>query len=606
MKKLLAVILFSSVFLTACSKEKIPENPYENSEFLIPSGSGMLFKLNKNGIEISKNDEFIQLIETDYLRNYPPYFDTSPEMHLSFKDYNFDGYEDLFIPSSLGTPNISGVYYTYNVGTGLFEECEELNRIGLLMSVNEDTLECSVSGSAVDHENTVYKWDNNVLKPVSREVQYAKGNSDKIYIETFNYDSKGNENLLKIEQLIIADDGTSERKEIEKNSLYEFKVNENSVDVMLGDKVIQTLECNYAPDENKLEFYDYDFDGKKDLFVSMKNGAMYSDGTYFRYNHFTGLYEKWDELNKIGHELAVDSENKNLYWVNNYSENYRFEKFVYNWKYQKIKLREHIIGYEDSGGMWTETYSVKGSDNEEIIKREKNIYDENGNTVDCFNPDDIYFRVNKSGLDVMILGHDDSLQHISGDFYDNLSMFEYAPEYYISESSDDFDFDGFKDLFIPENTMYDSDGLYYRFNPGTFKFEYWSEFNKIGKRMQCGTDISEDGEEFKYYYTFGIENNIRETVKYKWYDDEFKPYQKTVNRVDVVNRTTIIETYDIDYYGNETLSESYANDVQERPVDNYYEEDNDYNNDYNYESDYDDYDDDYYYDDEYYDEYDYY
>ncbi|MDD7185511.1 MAG: hypothetical protein SPE43_06670 [Ruminococcus sp.] len=565
MKKLLAFILFPAVFLTACSNKKAPENPYKNAEFIIEMPSGMSFRLNQSGIEVSKKGEFIQLIETDYLENYPPYFDTSPEMHFSFNDYNFDGYEDFFIPSSFETPNVSGVYYTYNAGTGLFEECEELNRIGLLMSADKNSLECCITGINSGYEDTVYKWENDKLKPVSREVQYEKDENGLIYIDTFNYDSDGNENLLKREQLILSDDGTSERKEVDIKSLYEFKVSGNSVDIIFGDKVLQTLECDYTPDENKIEFYDYDFDGNEDLFVSMKNGAMYSCGTYFRYNPFTRLYEKWDELNKIGHELAVDSENKNLYWVNNYSENYRFEKFVYKWKYQKIRLREHITGYEDSGGLWTETYSVKNSDNEELVKREKIIYDKNGNKVGCFNPDDIYFRVNKSGLDVMILGYDDSLQHISGDFYESLSEFEYAPEYYISESSEDFDSDGFKDLFIPENTMYDSKGVYYRFNPQTFQFEYWDELNKIGKRMQCGTDISETGEEFKYYYTFSIENNIRETVKYKWYNDEFLPYQKTVNRVDTVNRTTIIETYDIDYYGNETLVESYERDATATP-----------------------------------------
>lgn len=601
MKKLLAFILFPAVFLTACSNEKTPENPYKNAEFLMETPSGFSFKLTESGIEISKDGNFIQNIEAEFIKDYNNKDNTDDkdlksEIHLKFSDYNFDGCEDLFIQSIYGDSDISGVYYIYIPEKGIFEKCEELNKIGLPFSVKGNTLECSVSESDVEYKKTAYKWDNDILIPVSYEIQYKNDEDNLIYIDTFSYDKNGNENFLKREQLIFSEDGISERKEVKVKSLYNFEVSENNVEVMLEDKIIQTLECDYTPDKNKIEFYDYDFDGHDDLFVSMKNGAMYAPGTYFRYNPDTQLYEKWDELNQVGHELAVDSENQNLYWVDNYSDEYKFEKFVYKWKYQKIKLREHITGYEDKGGLWQETYSVKSPENEELVKREKIIYDEEGNENESFNPDDIYFKVNKTGLDVKVLKHDDSLQRIYGDFYDNLSAFEYAPEYYISESSEDFDSDGFKDLFIPKNTMYDSEGIYYRFNPETFKFEYWGQLNKIGKRMESGTDISETGEEFKYYYTFGIEDNIRKTVKYKWYDDEFKPYQKTLNIVDTINRTTIVETYDIDYYGNETLSESYTNDVPDRPVDNYYEDynDDDYDDEeYNYDDD--NYDDDYYY-----------
>ena len=103
------------------------------------------------------------------------------------------------------------------------------------------------------------------------------------------------------------------------------------------------------------------------------------------------------------------------------------------------------------------------------------------------------------------------------------------------------------------------------------------------------------------------------------------PYKKTVNRVDTVNRTTIIENYDIDYYGNETLSDSYEANIPSAPSDNYtdnnsnnssydsssnndYSESssNDYSSsesDYDYSNDYSSSYDDYEYSDEYYDDY---
>ena len=610
MKKLLAVILLSSLFLSGCSNNKT------SSEFFLEIPEGFSFKINNSGIEISKDGELIQTIETDYLKNYPENTDSSPETHLVSDDYDFDGYKDLFIPSDLTGTNISGTYYIYNPETNLFELCEELNKRGFFMSVSGDeTLRYSLTDENSKSENIIYKWDNSILKPVSHEIQYPKDESGSVYVDTFSYDNNENEIFIKREQLLTSDDGSSERKEVSISSFYKFKPNGNNIDVMLGDKVIQTLECDYTPDENKIESYDYDFDGNNDLFVSMQNGATYSQGTYFRYNSFTKIYENWDELNSVGRELAIDNENECLYWVDDYSKDYRFEKFVYEWKHQKIILCEHIVGKEDSGGLWTETYSA----NDKLISHEKTVYDENGNKTGTFNPDDIYFKVDKSGLDVMILGYDEPLQHISGNFYYNLSKLEYAPEYYVSQEAKDFDSDGFDDLFIPENNLYDSKGVYYRFNPETFKFEYWTELNKIGKKLQ-GDDE---------YYIFSIENNIRETITYKWYGDKFMPYKKTVNRVDTVNRTTIIENYDIDYYGNETLSNSYEANIPSAPSDNYtdnnsnnssydsssnndYSESSssDYSNDYNssesdydysnnYSSSYDDYE----YSDEYYDDY---
>lgn len=119
-----------------------------------------------------------------------------------------------------------------------------------------------------------------------------------------------------------------------------FNANGDSVAVILNNEVIQTLNCNYTPDKEKIFTEDYDFDGFDDLFVMMENGAMYASGTYFRYNPDTEMYEKWDTLNKIGRQMIIDNEQQTLKYRKNGSE-YWMEYFVYKWDKDNLILSEH-------------------------------------------------------------------------------------------------------------------------------------------------------------------------------------------------------------------------------------------------------------------------
>lgn len=125
---------------------------------------------------------------------------------LEFADYDFDGYDDIFFQTSINTANEPGIYYHFNPETCLFEEWDELNQIGLQCYFGDDkTLKVSVTGSAVDHETTVYKWNNECLVPVSREVQYADGKND-IYIDYYEYNENSEEILVKREKALLDED----------------------------------------------------------------------------------------------------------------------------------------------------------------------------------------------------------------------------------------------------------------------------------------------------------------------------------------------------------------------------------------------------------------
>lgn len=329
-----------------------------------------ILEVEDDGITVLVANNTIQKIEIDCteILRMAEIYNKDPAELLVIKDYNFDGYDDLFVPATTLVANLPGTYYRFNptVNFSPFEEWDELNEIGFLMKADSEKgiLNFSSKGSAVDHDWIIYKWKSGKLQPVSRELQYMHGS--EIYIDCFEYDNDGNETLVKRKRAVLGENnewlGT---EEIEILSNYTFSINESGVDVLLDGKVIQTLECDYSPDDS-LFFEDYDFDGYKDLFVMMDNGAMYSNGTYFRYVPDTGLFEKWDELNKIGRAMIVNAENSTLR-EKRFNNDYWLEYFDYKWENNRLDLFEHRLS---KNGEVMEIYSVAPDGSEKLIGSE--------------------------------------------------------------------------------------------------------------------------------------------------------------------------------------------------------------------------------------------
>ena len=261
---------------------------------------GYNFKVEADGIHFFEGSIYqkIELDCSEFLESVEKY-DKAPEEFLTIADFNFDGYDDLFVPHGIGAANVSGKYFYMNPTRDFnpFEEWDELNKIGLLMSVDSENqvLNLSETGSAVDHEVNVYKWKTGKLHPVSHEIQYAVYN--QIYIDHFEFDDAGKETFVKRERALLDENNEwLDTEEVEFPHSYAFSVNENSIDVLLDGKIVQTLECDHTLSEKNLFFEDYDFDGFNDLFIMNEN----SNGTFYRYVPDSGLFEKWDELNKIG------------------------------------------------------------------------------------------------------------------------------------------------------------------------------------------------------------------------------------------------------------------------------------------------------------------
>lgn len=312
---------------------------------------GYNFKVEADGIHFFEGSIYqkIELDCSEFLESVEKY-DKAPEEFLTIADFNFDGYDDLFVPHGIGVANVSGKYFYMNPTRDFnpFEEWDELNKIGLLMSVDSENqvLNLSETGSAVDHEVTVYKWKTGKLHPVSHEIQYAVYN--QIYIDHFEFDDAGKETFVKRERVLLDENnewlGT---EEVEFPHSYAFSVNENSIDVMLDGKIVQTLECDHTLSEKNLFFEDYDFDGFNDLFILNEN----SNGTYYRYVPDSGLFEKWDELNKIG-------------------------KFMYTGISSNVSIGKILVQNDGNG----QTFIYKWNDGSLIlVERSETVIDENTN-----------------------------------------------------------------------------------------------------------------------------------------------------------------------------------------------------------------------------------
>ena len=125
---------------------------------------------------------------------------------VKFRDYNFDGNNDIAVEERLGATNAAFRYFRYDPDTEHFENWSELDDLHFYVKINSDkTLSVHSKSSAVDAEDTVYKWTGEKLIPVSAEKRYW--NSEGIFMDYLEYDDFGNETLVKREKYITDENG---------------------------------------------------------------------------------------------------------------------------------------------------------------------------------------------------------------------------------------------------------------------------------------------------------------------------------------------------------------------------------------------------------------
>ncbi len=126
-----------------------------------------------------------------------------------------------------------------------------------------------------------------------------------------------------------------------------YSVTENKVDLKLNKKVVQTIELDYCPIRAYISAEDFDFDGYTDIFIPSERSGI--SGTYYHYNPETEQFEEWNELNKIGYKLTVNSDN--TLTVTSYLE-YGDVSTKYKWNGDKLNLVERCETDADNNKIW--------------------------------------------------------------------------------------------------------------------------------------------------------------------------------------------------------------------------------------------------------------
>lgn len=129
-----------------------------------------------------------------------------PVSYIIERDLDLDSHPDLFVPESVGTPNVSGKYFRFNSDTGMYESWHQLNSIGKLMTVNSDgTLTAHTQSSVTDCEDYVYAWgEGGVIYEKQHIKQYMSGYD--IFIDTYSCEG-GMETLVSHEKAITDEGG---------------------------------------------------------------------------------------------------------------------------------------------------------------------------------------------------------------------------------------------------------------------------------------------------------------------------------------------------------------------------------------------------------------
>ncbi len=310
-------------------------------------------------------------------------------------DFNFDGYEDIFIPRlEAGLSGYYGDYWLFSPEEDSFVISDELaiaDGMGYIMEIYQGSQLEMIEYNSYGSTHTYYKWIDDKLTPVSFTDHYYF-NSDKV-IDNYEFNEEGGKTLVS--RTFVNPSNGAKYKTVENPSY--FRVTDTTVDYMKGRNIIQQIDnhnlsqlynelANYvenytvpnnAPPAGPVELLsiekyliieDFDFDGYNDLAIptdfSYINGKNTS--VYYRYDSQTDRFILWEEINSIGHTLYVFndiySDEQYIYaFAGSYKDEERYY-YKYKWFGDELKLTEKHIYYNNSNIADVITYDENGNE----------------------------------------------------------------------------------------------------------------------------------------------------------------------------------------------------------------------------------------------------
>lgn len=333
-----------------------------------PAPVGRLtYIVTENGISLKINGKDVQSLELGY---------SPKEDYISAADFDFDGYEDIFIPFK--DSYMEGCYYRYKPDTEQFENWDKLNEIGYVMEIGDNDTLMMKMYSQEGSKFITYNWKNNEICPVLLSHYYYTSNG--AINDLYEYTPDGSTVLF--ERQLIDSNNNAKYKTYTRDELVYFSIKSNGIDVLRNGKVIQTIEGDYFGEldlaarkvrreipidppqyldkygfyvpEDFLDTTDFDFDGYFDLFIPTNH--LSDTGVYYRFDPETELFEEWNELNQIDKRVYTVKENEYLtsYHSNDSKE---FEKCIYHWENNSlVRVSREISYYDENGERFTDYF----------------------------------------------------------------------------------------------------------------------------------------------------------------------------------------------------------------------------------------------------------
>lgn len=363
---------------TTAVTTKIPETTTTT-----PRICRLTYNVTENGISLKMDGKNAQSIELGY----------SPKNdYISAADFDFDGYQDIFIPFEDSYRD--GCYYRYNPETEQFESWDKLDEIGYVMETDgNDTLLLKMY-SMTGEKYFTYKWTNGDPCPVLLSHYYytSEGAVDDYY----EYTSDGSRILF--ERHLINPSNGVRYKTYTRDELVYFSVKANGIDVLRDGKVLQTIEGDYLCEldlaakrvysempvkeieyldkygyyvpEDFLKTTDFDFDGFDDLFIPTNH--LSDTGVYYRFDPKTECFYEWEELNQIGESVYTENEDEALIFSRYDADRREAEKCVYQWENDSlVRVSRELTYYGEDGELYTDHFDSTDT----LIKREHLLFD---------------------------------------------------------------------------------------------------------------------------------------------------------------------------------------------------------------------------------------
>lgn len=158
--------------------------PFETTTDADDTAPRFSYALNGTTVELSYGDTIVKTLE---------YYYTPDAASIAVADYNFDGYDDIYIPFE--SPANGGYYYCFDPTKNTFTENKELNSIGRSMTVSGDDLLTVHQDDGYIDRTIEYQWSNGKLKPIRKTEVYTSVVDNLTHTDIYKYDSSGAEYL---------------------------------------------------------------------------------------------------------------------------------------------------------------------------------------------------------------------------------------------------------------------------------------------------------------------------------------------------------------------------------------------------------------------------